>query len=168
MPKRGAITRARQLAPLRNAPGPSFFRIFLQWQGECSVSMCVINTGPDEGNACVWSSILPDTVHYSIVGFLISAFFQGLQPRLYHWTEHTSLRLVTRNNLKMILVFSSCAAVMVAHHHKGWQPQQQHIQPSSQTWRTNRKAQICPLMTAGRAYEGVQKGGSISLRMGCP
>lgn len=47
-------------------------------------------------NQC--TSVLPDTVHHSVIGLLVSSFFERLQPCLYHWRRQTWLIIIINSS----------------------------------------------------------------------
>lgn len=49
-----------------------------------------------ESNQC--TSFLPDTVHHSVIGLLVSSFFEWLQPCLYHWRRQTWLTIIINSS----------------------------------------------------------------------
>lgn len=45
-----------------------------------------------------YTSFLPGTVHHSVIGLLVSAFFEWLQPCLYHWRRQTWLIIIINSS----------------------------------------------------------------------
>lgn len=62
-------------------------------------------------NICVHqcTSFLPDTVHHSVIGLLVSSFFEWLQPCLYHWWRQTWLIIIiigrSRRRRSMLIIW---------------------------------------------------------------
>lgn len=89
IPNSGAMTRARQPAPFRNAEGPSFRIILLLRQGGGASFIYMHKRGNyvSMSPAKYRSKGIPYAIHYSAVRFLTGTFVQRLQSGLHNWKK---------------------------------------------------------------------------------